>query len=847
MNCPLPIFDSQEKILQALAHPLPARLLLSAPTGTGKSTGIPVILDQGGWTEKGCVLIIEPRRMAARLLAQYVAQQLGSPLGEKVGYRVRFENKSSQNTRLLFVTEGIMERFLLENPTLKGISAVLFDEFHERRLSSDLCLAKVRLLQESARPDIALVVMSATLEMREVEDYLRPCHTLALEAKRYPVEVHYCPPTPRLERTGRMQAPPLWESMLALTKKAVSYPDHGDLLLFLPGSYEIRRTIELLEREPLLKHFEIYPLYSSLSPQSQNQALAPSPHPKILVSTNVAETSLTIEGLATVIDSGLVRQASRDIRRQLNLLSIEKISQSSAKQRKGRAGRLQKGRCFRLWSESEHKRRPEFETPEIARLELSAALLSLAHSGVETPQDFPWLTPPTPEALHQALLLLQNLGALSEKGQLTALGQKMLSYPLEPRLARLLLAGKEYHCVEEMAFIATLIQSENLFIKNGELPKEFREKDDYTDFQAEARAFLEAQKHHFTLSFCQAHGISARASQEIEKGWQQLLKIENTRLSSASLNFVEKQESITLSLLSAYKDHLGVRNGIATHTCKMVQGQSGSLPSGSAAFLERAFLACEVFEIEGKTKETRISRTLALPSELLQKACPEDWKEELVALYDEGKRRVIQCLRTQFQGLTLFEQEKGEPSPEEAAPLLAAQLMEGKLKLPLWDDSVEQWIYRLKGLRQWMPELELPDFDESDKLVALEILCQKALSYKEVKDRPLLPILEDWLSPWQKEALALYAPTNITLCNGQKAKVRYKEDSTPFIGLTVQRLYGVEQSPTIAQGKVTLLVEVLAPNQRPWQVTQNLPSFWKTGYPQMKKDLAGRYPRQQWR
>lgn len=847
----LPIYAVENEIVDALStsSELP-RLLLRAPTGSGKSTGVPPLLAQAGWMEKGVVLVVQPRRMAARLLAQRVAHVMGCSLGKEVGYTVRFDQRVSAQTRIHFVTEGILERMLLDNPLLTGISAVVFDEFHERRLTSDLCLARLLNLQESLRQDMGIVVMSATLEVAGLAAYLQPCSVVEAEGQMYPVEVYYMPPKLISDGRGRMDVPPIWNSVLGAVERAVAMGEHGNILVFLPGSYEIRRTIELLEQSSRLQGFDIFPLYSSLPPERQNEAVNPGLRPKILVSTNVAETSLTIEGLRTVIDSGLARVASRDIRRELNTLTVQKISRASAAQRAGRAGRLATGRCFRLWSETDHAKRAEFEMPEILRVELSSALLSMSCWGCKNPEDFRWLTQPHSLSLQQAQGVLNALGALDDVGKLTVVGQKMSQYPLAPRLARLLVSGKAHECGVEMAFIAALVQGENIFTRAGEVPTVFCESLDYTDFQAEYRAVLFAEKCQYNPQKCQTRGVSGRAAREIMRSFEQLIRLiyVGQKLSFCPMPEWElHREGVILALIEGYADHVGARNGVASNTCKLVGGQSGKLNAGSAAFKERCFVAAEVFEVEGKLRETKISRCTSLNAEQLREACPDEWKERYVVDFDESKRRVTQRLQWCFRDLVLMEQEKGEPSPALAAPILAMQVASGGLRLTQWTDAVDQWIIRLNALSEWMPELELPHFREEDKVLAFSVLCEGALGYKEIKDRAILPILKDWLSGWQREALDKYAPTQICLSNGQTAKLRYDDLGIPRLGLTVQRLYGVEGTPMIAQGRVPVTVEILAPNQRPWQVTQNLASFWKTGYPQMRKELSARYPRQVWR
>ena len=379
----LPVFEIADALRAAVRGDFRPRVLLKAPTGSGKSTSVPGMLLDAGL--RGRILVVEPRRMAARLLAGWVAKQRGSPLGQDVGYAVRFDSRYRDETRIIYLTDGVFQRWLQDDPQLRGVGAVVFDEFHERRLAVDMALARCLNLQDGPRPELRVVVMSATLETAGLAEFLTPVCALEAGGRVHPVEILYRPERPTTDdrRGGPPREVPVWERMAGVCREAMGLDDVGDILMFLPGTHEIRRTIELLENGSAARGWDVYPLHSTLPPAAQEAAITPGPRPKIIVATNVAETSITIEGVRTVIDSGLARIAAFEPRRGINTLLIKKISRAAAEQRAGRAGRTAPGRCFRLWSQPEQARRAEFEAPEIHRVDLSESALLLKTAGVQ--------------------------------------------------------------------------------------------------------------------------------------------------------------------------------------------------------------------------------------------------------------------------------------------------------------------------------------------------------------------------------------------------------------------------------------------------------------------------------
>lgn len=829
----LPIDNIRQDLIRATSAP-GFCVLLSAPTGSGKSTRVPGMLQEAGVAERGLIIVVQPRRLAARLLAGFVARQFPCKLGEEVGYTVRFDSRRSNRTRILFVTDGILERLITENPELTGIAAIVFDEVHERRLSGDICLARALELQRTVRPDLGLVVMSATLELDKLQDYLPQATVLRAEGRLYPVEIMYRQAIPVRNARGYVEPPPIWEQCANAVRELAEHADCGDILVFLPGTYEIRRTVELLENVSWMRGREVYPLHGQLPPEAQARAVEQGACPRVIVSTNIAETSLTIEGVRSVVDCGTAREARWDPHRCLSTLHVVPIARAQAEQRAGRAGRLGPGRCIRLWCEASHNKREAFPAPEVHRADISAAFLNLmawGYSTLEHMRAFPWPDAPAEAETMRAWELLNRLGAIAPGGGLSTTGRQMLRYPLSPVLARLMVAGKEYHCEQEMAAIAALIQSEGVALHTGLHPS-LRENDDFTDFQAEWRAVQAAANMNFDAARCTKWGIMGRAAREILAAYRQLGGRDEPQMHA-------HRDGILRGLLAAMPDNVAAANK-TTGTARITAHRSGKIGADSVGRNAAVFHAAEITEIGGKGVETRMSRCTIVSEEYLATTSHD------CAVYDSARKRVLNYRRTLYKDLVLSEKETGDATPDAAAPLLAEQVVRGNLRLEKWDGHVLQWINRLTCLRQAMPELELPEFGEEDRLVAITMICEGAVCYKDIAERPVIPILEEWLSPWQKQCLNKYAPKAISLPNGREVKLLYREDGTPVFSLKCQLLFGVPHTPVIAEGRVKCLAEILAPNQRPYQITADLASFWRNGYPQMKKDLAGRYPRHHW-
>jgi ATP-dependent helicase HrpB len=841
----LPIYALADDLVAACASQ--SRLILTAPTGSGKSTQVPQILRDRGVLGDGEVVVLQPRRLAARLLAARVAAERGGALGSEVGYQVRLEGKTSPATRIRYVTEGILLRRLLASPQLDGVSAILFDEFHERHVYGDITLARARMLQETTRPDLKLVVMSATLDTGLVHVYLAPCPVLSTAGRQYPVEVEY------LARPVDTRQP-IWDTAAAAFDRLVRSGVDGDILVFMPGTYEIMRTIDAIGDLTAARGWTLLPLYGELPPAEQDRAVRPTAGRKVVVATNVAETSITIDGVRAVIDSGLARIARFDPHRGINTLYIEPISQAAADQRAGRAGRTAPGRCLRLWTAQEHRGRAAHEVPDIRRIDLAEIFLLLKAQGIADMRTFPWLEPPEAPATARAEQLLRDLGATDPiTGQITELGQRMVSFPVHPRYAGMLMAGHAYGCSREAALIAALTQTQDVLIRRP--PRHILEARERllgdrsdSDFFILMLAWRYAQQHGYRLDACQRLGIHAGAARQVAPLLQQFLRVaehQGLSLNERSAN----QEAIRKCILTAFIDQLALRHDEGTLRCDLVHGRRGELARDSAVRHSRLFVAAEIDEIEhgNRALDVILRLATAVDEAWLMELFPMAFSEHTEVVFDASGKRVISKQVTLFRDLVLRTKLAGIPSEEAAASLLAHAVLSGRLTLRHWTPAVDQWLYRLNALAHWCPELGLTPIGEAERLFLLEQICLGSLSAKEIEDKPVWPVLKDWLAPGQEALLEAYAPERFLLPCGRSARIRYTADAPPVLSARIQDLYGLTETPTIAMGRQPLVVEMLAPNQRPVQVTRDLAGFWTHTYPALKKALQKRYPKHEWR
>ncbi len=665
MSHRLPIYEIEHDIVAALKAA--KRLVLQAPTGSGKSTQVPQMLLKHGLLGSGQVVILQPRRLAARLLASRVAKELGVELGREVGYQVRFENCVSEATRIKFETEGILLRQLIQDPALRGIQAVIFDEFHERHLYGDITLARALDIQEQCRPDLLIMVMSATLDAGALEQYLSrtgvapvsnqisaqagerdgdgrdacptfSCSVLRSEGRVFPVDIQYLP-----HRLGS-NPPPIWELAADAFSSYVNSGERGDVLVFMPGGFEISQTIEAIRHAPESRGYVLLPLHGELPPRDQDAAVARYDQPKVVVATNVAETSITIDGVRLVIDSGLARIPRYDGNRGINTLLVERISQASADQRAGRAGRTAPGACVRLWSRPEHDERAPQELPEIKRLDLAEVVLTLKAAGVDDLRKFRWLEKPDEISLTHAEELLLDLGALTRIAnrprsadcqsavsqdvilpadasdanssrlpigdtaeshsalRITAVGRKMLAFPVHPRYSRMLLAAQEYGCVRQACLVAALTQGRDLLLRNAGRDVVSAREDLFgdkasSDFWILMRAWNYAANNQFRLEVCRKLGIHSVTARQVGPLFDQFLRIAKDEGLDIQPREI-KDEALQKCILIGFSDRVVRRLDQGTLRCELVHDRRGVLARESAVQHSPLLVAAEIREIE---------------------------------------------------------------------------------------------------------------------------------------------------------------------------------------------------------------------------------------------------------
>lgn len=842
--------------------------MLQAPTGSGKSTQVPQIALDHGLASDGEIVVLQPRRLPTRMLAARVAKERSVRLGDEVGYQIRLDRVCGAKTRIRFVTEGVLLRQMLGDPELRGVSVIVFDEFHERHLYGDITLARALDLQEQRRPDLKLIVMSATLDAGALQRYLAPCDLLTSGGRTFPVDIEYLDKSP-----GDLS---VWDAA-ADEFERIARESEGDALIFMPGAYEISRTINAIRNTRAGGQCIVLPLHGELPAGDQDAAVARYERRKVIVSTNVAETSLTIDGVRIVIDAGLAKMARFDPYRGINTLLIERISRASADQRAGRAGRTAPGRCVRLWTEREHLDRPAQELPEVKRLDLAEVVLTLKASGIEDVAKFRWLEAPDTKSLERALTLLTDLGALGDEriadcgmwneetaasatpqsairnphSSITPLGRRMLAFPAHPRYARMLLAAHELGCVPAAALVAALTQGRNLLRRaEGKQMQEAREdalgEGGESDFFLLMRAHRFAEQRRFDPQACRTLGINPLAAREAAALAEQFLKIaRDEKLDTTARDTAD--DALQRCVLAGFPDMVAMRLDAGTLRCALVHSRKGVLARESVV-TAALLVASEVREIEIRGEvETLLTLATAIREEWLRDLFPEAFVEKIEVFFDSSLRRVVAKRQTRFHDLVLRSEQTDKVPHEQAAALLAREVEAGTCPLKLWDNAVEQWIVRLNQLAEWYPEFELPPLGDDDRRMLIEQICFGATSYKEIKERSVWPTVKAWLSPAQQDLVEKYAPERLELPNGRRAKITYDAKAAPSIAARIQDLYGVTGELRIAGNRVPLVIQVLAPNHRPIQITSNLVTFWKDSYPKIKQELQRKYPKHEWR
>lgn len=806
--------------------------VLSAPTGSGKSTQVPQFAADDA-SLRGQVLVLEPRRLAARMLARRVAEERGCDLGGEVGFQTRYESHVSRATRIRFITEGILPRLLLSDPHLGDIGTVIFDEFHERSLASDLSLALVQHLRRR-RPDLRLVVMSATLETGALAAYLAPAQVVRAAVRQHAVDIRYARPPPR--------ATP-WDAAAAAVGQLLRETPSGDLLVFQPGAYEIRRTLEACARVTAGGPVQLLPLYGDLPAEQQRRVMQPGPGRRVVVATNIAETSLTIPGVRHVVDTGLARVHRYDGARGVSTLYVEGISRAEADQRAGRAGREGPGVCVRLWSPLEHSGRAAAREPEVRRVDLAEATLQVRLLGFARAADFPWFEPPAPVALAAAEALLADLGALAGDGGVTDLGRRLAELPVHPRLARLLIEAAARGCLTDAAWLAALL-GERLPAMASRSPDTGPDQLE-TDFRGPL-AWLDGARHSRT-------GLLPEAGDAL----QQLLRTHAFFLQSCRRRGLavrtragDRHAALAQCLLLAYPDRLARRRAPGTPLCDLRNGRRGEISRDSVVQEAQLLVAAEVRETGGRGQAPRtvLSLCSAVREEWLHDLFPPTaWSHDDELVWNDEQQQVEQARRRFCLGV-LLEEKRGPPADRvRAAALLADKILERQLPLAGLNAEAEAWLARVRWTAERFPERGLIRFEPDDLAVAIHELCAGESRYARVQDKPLLPLLRGMLSADDSRFVNGMAPEQFMLPNGRRMRLEYRPGQPPHGRARIQDLYDLRATPRVGGGRVPVLLEILAPNQRPVQITDDLAGFWDKHYPAVKRALARRYPKHQWR
>jgi ATP-dependent helicase HrpB len=798
----LPIDDILPDLCAALKAG--SNALVCAPPGSGKTTRVPPALLEH---IDGKVILLQPRRIAVRSSARRIAQESGCKLGDRVGYRVRFESKVSAKTRLEVMTEGLLTRLIQGDPFLEGVGAVVMDEFHERSLDSDLLLALLREIQKEARPDLKIVVMSATLDSEPVQDFLggaEDCPLFQAQGQAFPVEVIYKAPNTDIS---------LEVAAAQAVRQALKRDPSGDVLVFLPGRWEIEQTAGFLSAG-LPENVQVLPLHGSLRSEEQDRVLQPSTQTKVVLATNIAETSLTLPGVRTVIDTGLVRQARFDPRLGVDRLVTRPSSQASTIQRAGRAGRTQAGQCVRLWTQHAQSNREPFEQPAIHQSDLAPALLQILAWG-STPNQFQWFERPPQTAIETAETLLQSLGAFQADGQgLSNVGQQLARFPTHPRLGRVVIEGARLGVLHQAVSAAALASERDPWAHTGG-PSDLLDRINALDSGRRG---------------------DRRLLQQVRKVRDQLTRLSKSLPQPSKPSPTGDLENrVLLSLVAGFPDRVGMRRDTGKRRCLLSSGIGADLAHGVHA--ETYFVAV-VLTAGDRGRAPQIRAIAPLDPQCLNL----EWRLE--ALFDPEKEAVV-CQKVKRFGAVCFASKlatnQGDPHAITESLSQHAALHFDRLFPFSGDDG--RLIRRLRFVARVRPDLSLPDWLQEPQSLLAE-WCEGKSTFAQLKKMNLAKDLLERL-PWPtQKVLGELAPDRMTLPGGSSVRLLYPENQAPVLAARIQKLFGLKSTPTL--GGVPLTIHLLAPNGRPAQITQDLSGFWAGSYKDVRKALRGRYPKHAW-
>ena len=817
----LPITAVLGDVQNALADSSSA--VLQAPPGAGKTTCVPLYLLNASWLEGRKILLLAPRRLAARAAAGHMADLLQESVGQTVGYRVRLDSRVSAATRIEVVTEGVLTRMLQSDPSLDGIGLVIFDEFHERSLDADLGLALCLDMQGVLNPELRLLIMSATIETSTISALLDHAPVISCQGRSFPVETHY---------VGR-HTPKFSSEAIAAAVLSAARKESGSMLVFLPGAAEIRKTARLLEKAGLGAEWIIVPLFGNLSRIGQDQAIesAPAGKHKIVLATSIAETSLTIEGIRLVVDCGLQRVPRYDVRSGLTRLVTIPVSRASADQRRGRAGRTGPGVCLRLWSHRVHHTLPAAHRPEILETDLTGLALELAIWGVDDPSRLRWIDAPSTSAFESAGRLLRSLGALDEDGRISDHGRRMAALPLHPRLAHMILAADSMGQGGIACDLAALLAERDVV----------RFERGRTDADMHIRLDLvQAARRKQSLTY-PAAAIDFSAVHRVVRMADHLRR--HLGVSAAD----SESESIGRLLAWAYPDRVARRRPTGRGSFLLANGRGAVLDPVEPLAGEAFVIAVE---LDGNRRNARIHRAAACEADILMTQFAEQiqWAETIA--WDPERKFVATRRDLKLGALTLRSEPLNAPDPHQLLAALLDGIRHQGLDCLPWNRALRQWQNRICFLRRFAGDhQQWPDVSDDGLLKHLaQWLAPYLTGITRLRDLARIDLkkaLNGMLSYHQRQLMDELAPTHLTVPSGSRIPIDYAGD-IPLLAVRLQEMFGLSTTPAVAGGRQPLLIHLLSPAGRPVQITQDLAGFWRTGYPEVKKELKGRYPKHYW-
>ena len=806
--------------------------VLQAPTGSGKSLGLPWSLLKAKLLV-GQVLVVQPRRIAAVSLAKTLSSALNTKVGDAVGYQIRFDNQSNEYTKIIYVTDGILYRLLQSDPTLSRVGLVIFDEFHERTLKMDASLALLKKVQACTRPNLKLLLTSATIDIAKASSFLKDCEILTVSGRTYPVEIIYKKNTPPI---------PLHKQIEKEAKRAAEKTP-GDLLIFVDGLANIRKVIREIQSQKWSRGYLTFGLHGEMSKEQQDKVFDEIASRKIIVATNIAETSLTIPGVRIVIDSGISKVMKYDSLRAINSLLPQKISKSSADQRSGRAGRVSHGICVRLWSEADHAEREEYQKPEIKRLDLSELYLELTSRDL-SPEDLDWYDPPSFTSWEKAKKQLQELSLLTHDGRISTIGKSISSVPLHPRFSLALNHAVSQNCLSELAIILSIAESRSPFSEDFIKSQRDLNPQCSSDLNLLLESYFYVRNHDISFDFCRNHGIHFKRLQECEKVAIQYCSYFNQPFDPQD----HFQDEISKILVKIFPDNI-VR--CKSEGRKLFENTKGKhFFASSFSMMGGVKWAIPLIVTERLFKgqiQTQMDLMSEIQEEWILDLLPADRKEERRSYLDMNSRKVMVESYLRFGVHKLNLKREYEPNEEDIAKAYAQAIFTGDLSLKNWSKEVDQLLNRLSFLANKSPDLGLRALNDEDRIMVLELICLGKKNWKEIKNAEILPVLNDYLGDDKLNTLDFYAPREISFGNKDRKTSLFYTASSVTLKIKLQELYDVEKHPALLNEKIPVIVEILAPNGRPVQRTSNILDFWKESYLSVRKDLAGRYPKHEWR